>query len=75
MHTDYTCDLCKNEEDSIQHCLECPVLISKCADLYNDRIVNFKDLFGSLEKQIRAIKLYEKILVKREELLEKILNV
>ena len=71
MYTEYTCDLCKNDNDSIQHCLECPILIDNCPELYNDRMVSFNDLFGSVERQIRAMKLYEKILAKREELLEK----
>ena len=74
MYTVYTCDLCKEEEDSIQHCLECPVLLNNCSELYNDRIVKFDDLFGSVVKQVRAVQLFEKILEKREELLEQLIT-
>ena len=72
MFKDTVCDLYKNEDDSIQHCLECPKLINECQDLYNDRIVKYEDLFGELPAQIRAVKLFEKVLKKREELLENI---
>ena len=75
MYTDSNCDLCKNEEDSIQHCLECPILLNNCPELYNDTMVSYNDLYGSLGKQCRAVKLFEKILAKREELLEKVLIV
>ena len=49
--------------------MECPVLINHCSELYNDRIVKFEDLFGCIEKQIRAVRLFEKILARREKLL------
>ena len=74
MHTDTTCSLCKNEDDTIQHYLEYSVLIEHCKDLYNDRIVQYEDIFGSLKKQSRATKLFEKVLKKREELLKKTNN-
>ena len=71
MFNNNVCDLCKEEEDSIQHCLECTVLLNECSDLYNDRIVRFEDLFGNLAAQIRAVKLFEKVLEKRKQLLER----
>ena len=70
MFNDKVCDLCKKEDDSLQHCLECTVLLKECPDLYNDRIVRYEDLFGNLSAQIRAVKLFEKVLEKREELLD-----
>ena len=50
MYTDTTCSLCKNEDDTIQHYLECSVLIEHCKDLYNDPIVHYEDIFGRKDK-------------------------
>ena len=69
MFSDTVCDLCKKEDDSTQHYLECSVLISKCPELYNDRAVKYEDLFGNIKAQRRAVILFEKVLKKREELL------
>ena len=63
------CDLCKKDDDSTQHYLECEVLISKCPELYNDRTVKYEDLFGNLKAQRRAVILFEKVLKRHEELL------
>ena len=55
MHTNLLCDLCKEEEESIQHTLECSVLIKQCPELYNDAMnVQFEDVFKTLDKQVRA---------------------
>ena len=72
MYIDTTCSLCKMEDDTIPHYLECSVLIEHCKDLYNDCIVRYEDIYGSLKKQSRATKLFEKVLKKRKELLEKV---
>ena len=69
MYQDTTCILCKVEEDSQQHYLQCRILVEKCTELYNDRIVRYEDIFGNLTKQIRAVRLFEKVLKKRDELL------
>ena len=49
MHLDTTCSLCRNEDDTIQHYLECSVLVEQCKELYNDRIVRYEDIFDSLK--------------------------
>ena len=72
MYIDTTCSLCKMEDDSIQHYLECSVLIENCTELFNDCIVRYEDIYGSLKKQTRAAKLFEKVLRKRKELIEKV---
>ena len=71
IYVDTTCSLCRNEDDTIRHHLECPVLIENCSELFNDRIVQYEDIFGSLKKQLRAIQLFKKVLKKRDELLDK----
>ena len=70
MFINNACDLCKKDEDTTQHILECEVLINNCSQLYNDRIVRYQDIFGNIQAQIRAVKLFQNVLKKREELLE-----
>ena len=70
MFIDTICDLCKKDDESTRHYLECEVLISKCPELYNDRAVRYEDLFGNIKAQRRAVILFEKVLKKREELLK-----
>ena len=65
------CKLCQNENETQYHLLECEKLIEMCSELYNDEIVNSNDIFGDLPKQIRAAKLYEKVLEVRENLIQK----
>ena len=36
MFSDTVCDLCKKEDDTTQHYLECLVLISKCPELFKN---------------------------------------
>ena len=73
MYLDTTCSLCQNEEDTIRHHLECRVLMEHCSELFfNDRIVRYEDIFGNLQKQLRAVNLFEKVMKKREELLDKL---
>ena len=64
------CDLCKLEEDSQYHLLSCEVLLQKCQELYNDVSVEYDDLFSTSEKQLQAVKLFEKVLMTREKLLQ-----
>ena len=70
MFIDTICDLCKKDDESTRHYLECEVLINKCPELYNDRAVRYEDLFGNIKAQRRAVILFEKVLKKREELLK-----
>ena len=72
MHRNWFCSLCKIEYETINHTLNCQVLIGQCTVLNNDRIVTYEDVFENTDKQLRAVKLFEKVLEKREELLEKI---
>ena len=72
MYLDTKCSLCENEEDSIRHYLECSVLLEQCEELFNDRIVRYEDIFGNLQKQLRAVNLFEKVMKKRQQLLDKL---
>ena len=62
MFSDTVCDLCKKEDDTTQHYLECLVLISKCPELFKNRDVRYEDLFGNVKAQKREVVLFQKIL-------------
>ena len=57
------------EEESQVHLLNCTAIIQHCTELYNDQIVEYEDMYGSTEKQILFVKLYQNILKSRTELL------
>ena len=65
---DMSCRCCK-EEDSIEdedHLLDCKMLRSEVED-YD---VTFDHVFSTLEKQINAVKVFEKVMRKRDLILE-----
>ena len=70
MYRNHFCDLCKLHDETNQHLLECHVLISQCPELFNDRVVQYEDIFEDVNKQLRAVQLFEKVLEKRKEILE-----
>ena len=67
------CDLCKveEEEENQSHLLNCEVLLNQCESLYNDESVEYDDIFADKESQLKAVKLFEKVLEVRDNLLPK----
>ena len=67
------CDLCKveEEEENQSHLLNCEVLLNQCEALYNDESVEYDDIFADKESQLKAVKLFEKVLEVRDNLLPK----
>ena len=65
------CDLCNIEEDDQCHLLSCEKLMYECEDLYNDDTVEYEDIFSNTENQLKAVKLFQKVLKVRENLLLK----
>ena len=64
------CDLCHAEEEDQLNLLNCETLINQCDDLYNDISVEYGDLFSKMTtKQLQAVKLFQKVLKVREDLL------
>ena len=71
-YEDLFCSLkCGKYEDQ-NHLLECEILIDKCTALYEDSTVHYEDLFSTENKQLEAVKLFDKVLKTREKLLEEI---
>ena len=64
------CKLCKSQICDQQHLLQCSVLKTSVPELAANIDVKYNDLFGDIEKIVPAIKLFSKIVRKREELLE-----
>ena len=65
----YICDLCKVEEDSQEHLLQCKVLQHFVPEILKSK-VRYEDIFGSIDQIIEASKLLKKICKEREELLK-----
>ena len=63
------CDLCQIDEEDQYHMLSCEVLLKECEELYNDESVEYEDIFSTTEKQLQAVKLFEKVLQTCEKLL------
>ena len=72
MFGDMGCRLCGDSEveESQSHQLDCITLINSCPDLYNDSIVNYDDIYSDIDKQLRATKLFEKVLKVRDKIVE-----
>ena len=51
--------------------MSCEKLMYECEDLYNDDTVEYEDIFSNTENQLKAVKLFQKVLKVRENLLLK----
>jgi hypothetical protein len=58
-----SCTLCKdiNSEESLPHLLQCPFLSSDPQLVPDIKFIRCEDIFGSLENQVRAVKVWVKI--------------
>ena len=71
MYTDLKCTLCKSKEDDNQyHLLQCEYLIQCCKNLAENILVEYEDIYESLEKQIPAAKLLHEVLKIKSKLTE-----
>ena len=63
---DLTCVICNDENscDEESHLTSCPILRDEIQQDEQDITYNY--VFGSIEQQIRAVKLYIRLLRKRE---------
>ena len=61
------CELCKQEPDTQEHALCCPVVHQH---VKIEEGIKYGDLFSSPEKQLRVTKIYNQIIELRERLLE-----
>ena len=68
MYLDTQFNFC-NEEETQNHLMECRSIIENCPELYNDVQLEYEDIYGSEDSQLRMVKLYSIILKTREKLL------
>ena len=58
------CTLCDTQsEESQEHLLVCPALLE---DIVVDKSVNYMDIFGTLEKQVKAARYFSQIISVRK---------
>ena len=69
MHTDNLCPLCRNHIDSQELALSCEAVAHKLSSAEKD--VRYSDLFGAADAQLRAAKLFQKLLQIRQDLLSR----
>ena len=62
------CELCKDKVDDQQHLLNC-IILKKLVPELKDTQVEYKDIFGSIDKMVLAVKLLMKVCSAREETL------
>ena len=65
-----SCKLCKSATCDQRHLMDCSILKNEVPELKNNSEVQYNHLFASDDKYVLAIKLFNKIIRKREELLE-----
>ena len=65
----YICDLCKIEDDTQEHLLQCKVLQYFVPEILSSN-VRYEDIFGNIDKIIPASKLLNKVCRERDLLLK-----
>ena len=60
MSSDLLCPLCRQENDSQEHALSCETIAHNLTT--EEREVNYSDLFGTLEDQLKVVKIFQKVL-------------
>ena len=66
------CQLCLVALDNQSHLLNCFVLKNSIPELRDNANIVYKDLFGSIDKQVKFVKLISKVIKTRSILLEKL---
>ena len=66
MSTDELCPLCQQENDTQEHALSCKVSAQKLT--VQEKEIKYEDLFGTLDDQLKIVKVYQKLLNLRKSL-------
>ena len=69
-YQDLRCQLCLVEDEDQIHLFRCSKILDRCPALANNIEIEFEDIFGSLSKQTRAIRLLMTIWDTRESLIK-----
>ena len=68
-YENHQCRLCKAEMEDQPHLFMCQKLIENCESLAENTQVEYEDIFGTTNKQLKAIALFEKIHEARDKLI------
>ena len=66
------CELCTVSADSQSHLLDCFVLKNCISELRNNEHIRYEHIFESVDRQVPAVKLINKIVITRDLILQKI---
>ena len=66
------CELCTVSADSQSHLLDCFVLKNCIIELRNNEHIRYEHIFESVDRQVPAVKLINKIVITRDLILQKI---
>ena len=59
LYLDTSCRFCGKSDENQRHLLNCEVIIQHCPELYNDRIVQYDDIYDENPSiQLRVTKLF-----------------
>ena len=67
---DLLCPICGNHPDSQQGIFSCPSIFSDEKIIEEAQGIEYDDIYGTLPKQIVAVKLWTKILLRRNQLIQ-----
>ena len=66
---DVVCDLCdQKREQTVQHLLCCPEIVKNCKELQDNLNVQFEDIYGDMNTQIRALKVIQAVFKTKMEI-------
>ena len=74
LYLDSQCTFGCNEGESQEHLLNCSIIIKHCSKLSDDLEVEYEDIGGSLEKQIKFINLYKCVVDTRNDLMKRLIS-
>ena len=69
-YADQICPLCKSEEDTQYHLINCQRILENCPDLAENINIEYEDIFSNGSKQMEAAILFSKVWKTREKLLD-----
>ena len=71
MYTDVNCDICdENVPQTDSHLLDCIKILNMCQELRDDNAIEYEDIYGSIEVQIKAVNIYKDIFKIKEKIEE-----
>ena len=74
LYLDNECTLGCAEVESQEHLLNCKPIIDNCFELAEDIDVEYEDIVGNIDRQIKFINLYKSVMDTRKHLMKTLIN-